>query len=197
MMNPRFRVLNRDPLYDYREDCKITQGIDMKLQNTFFSPKNGDETEYWIKQFVADHSCIRSVHFRLVAEAPKSVVMQIIRATKGNPQPEVQSSRPDWTGKERSSDPYEEKLFAQDHTAESFIAMAKQRLCNRTEANTRKFMELLVEALKAEKDSFLKAVGYCCHPACEWMGGRCPEINCCGKCPKLSTEFIELYHKEN
>jgi hypothetical protein len=184
-------------LYDYREDCKITQGIDMKLQNTFFSPKNGDEVEYWIKQIVANHSCIRSIRFRMVAEAPKSVVMQIIRATKGHPQPEVQSSRPDWTGKERSSDPYEEKLFSQDHTAESFIEMAKQRLCKRTEANTRKFMELLVETLKAEKDPFLKAVGYCCHPACAWFGNRCPETQGCGKCPKLSTEFIEQYHKEN
>ena len=25
----RFRVLNKDPLYDYREECKLTQGIDM------------------------------------------------------------------------------------------------------------------------------------------------------------------------
>ena len=38
----RFRVLNRDPLYDYREACKITQGVDLELQNTFFTPKDGD-----------------------------------------------------------------------------------------------------------------------------------------------------------
>ena len=25
----RFRVLNKDPLYDYREECKLTQGIDI------------------------------------------------------------------------------------------------------------------------------------------------------------------------
>lgn len=191
----RFRVLNRDPLYDHREACKITQGEDMELQNTFFKPK--DEVEFWIKQICANHSTLRSVHFRLVDTRPKSVIMQIIRATKGHPQPEVQSSRPDWTGKERSSDPYEDKLFMQDHTAESFIEMAKQRLCARTEPRTRQFMADMVVALRQDKNPFLKAVGYCCHPACEWMGGRCPEINCCGKCPKLSAEFIELYHKEN
>ena len=49
--------------------------------------------------------------------AVKSVVMQLIRHTKGHPQPFVQSSRPDWNnGKERSNDPYEEKLFGLDHT---------------------------------------------------------------------------------
>ena len=25
----RFRVLNKDSLYDYREECKLTQGIDI------------------------------------------------------------------------------------------------------------------------------------------------------------------------
>lgn len=190
----RFRVLNRDPLYDYREACKITQGEDMELQNTFFKPK--DDVEYWIKQITANHSCIRSVHFRLVDTRPKSVIMQIIRATKGHPQPEVQSSRPDWTGKERSSDPYEDKLFMQDHTAESFIEMAKQRLCNRTEANTHRFMLEMVMALRENKDPFLKAVGYCCAPACGWLGGRCPEIKpCMGGKAKLSDAFIGLYRK--
>ena len=190
----RFRVLNRDPLYDYREACKITQGEDMELQNTFFTPK--DEVEFWIKQICANHSTLRSVHFRLVDTRPKSVIMQIIRATKGHPQPEVESSRPDWTGKERSSDPYEDKLFMQDHTAESFIEMAKQRLCARTEPRTRHFMADMVVALRQDKNPFLRAVGYCCAPACGWLGGRCPEIKPCysGK-KKIADEVIELYKK--
>lgn len=190
----RFRVLNRDPLYDYREACKITQGEDMELQNTFFKPK--DEVEFWIKQICANHSTLRSVHFRLVDTRPKSVIMQIIRATKGHPQPEVESSRPDWTGKERSSDPYEDKLFMQDHTAESFIEMAKQRLCSHTEGKTRAFMSSMVMALRQDKNPFLKAVGYCCAPACGWLGGRCPEINPCKPSKKkIADEAIELYRK--
>ncbi len=184
----RFRLLNAYPLYDYREACKVTQGKDLEEVKDF-EPKN--ETEWWIKQICANHSTLRSVHFRLVDTRPRSVIMQIIRATKGHPQPEVQSSRPDWNnGKERSSDPYEDKLFLQDHTAESFVEMAKQRLCRRTEKRTREFMEEMVDALRNSEDPFLKAVGYCCHPACAWMGNRCPELKSCGRCRTQISELI-------
>lgn len=190
----RFRILNRNPLYDYREACKITQGRDLDLVLDW-EPK--DETEFWIKQIVANHSTLRCIHFRLVDTRPKSVIMQIIRATKGHPQPEVQSSRPDWNdGKERSSDPYEDKLFMQDHTAESFVAMAKQRLCNRTEERTRKFMFELVTALRASEEPFLKAIGYCCAPACSWHGGLCPEIKSCMPKEGYANKVINLYKSE-
>lgn len=196
----RFRVFNRDPLHDYREACKLTQGIDLEqgtsleVQNILFAPK--DEVEYWIKQIVANHSTLRCIRFRLTAKAPKSVIMQLIRATKGHPQPEVESSRPDWTGQERSNDPYEVKLFSQDHTAESFIEMAKQRMCKRTEENTRKFMFALVMELRASENPFLKAVGYCSAPACYWYK-RCPEIKGCGDgITKLSDVIIEKYKND-
>lgn len=190
----RFRVFNRNPLYDYREACKTTQGIDLEPQNLLFTPK--DEVDFWIKQIVANHSTLRCIRFRLTAKAPKSVIMQLIRATKGHPQPEVESSRPDWTGQERSNDPYEIKLFSQDHTAESFIEMAKQRLCNRTEERTRKTMGEMVEALKHSKEPFLKAVGFCCHPACWWYKA-CPEIKSCGHHPhKVSDDVIAEYKND-
>ena len=186
----RFRVLNKNPLYDYREACKVTEGLDLYGTDSTYKPKN--EVEFWIKQIIANHSTLRCIKFRLVDTRLKSVIMQIIRATKGHPQPEVQSSRPDWTGKERSNDPYEEKLFMQDHTAESFIEMAKQRLCQRTEEKTRDFMRLLVQTLKNSKDPFLKAVGYCCHPYCWWYKS-CPEIKSCGAKTSLSSEVIKTY----
>lgn len=191
----RFRLLNKNPLYDYREACKITQGIDLWEDldiNKIFKPK--DEVIFWIKQIVANHSTLRCIHFRLVDNRPKSVVMQIIRATKGHPQPEVESSRPDWhNGKERSSNPYEDKLFMQDHTAESFIEMAKQRLCLRTEERTRKFMWELCEELWTSDIPFLRAVGLCCHPSCWWYGGNCPELRGCENMPKLSDKIINIY----
>lgn len=193
----RFRILNTSPLYDYREACKITQGEDM-WQNDVVLNKNRPKNtvQFWIRQICANHSTLRSVHFRLVDTRPKSVVMQVIRATKGHPQPEVQSSRPDWTGKERSNDPYEDKLFMQDHTAESFVEMAKQRLCIRTEPRTRAFMEEMVEELKRSNDPFLVAVGYCCRPACEWAGGKCVEIKSCGKYEQMSKDIIRQYEKD-
>lgn len=188
----RFRLLNKDPFYDYREACKLTQGRDLAEEVDFWKPKN--ETEWWIKQIVANHSTLRCIHFRFVDTRPKSVIMQIIRATKGHPQPEVQSSRPDWNGgKERSSDPYEDKLFMQDHTAESFVEMAKQRLCNRTEERTHKFMLEMVMALRESKEPFLQAVGFCCAPSCGWYGA-CPEIKSCNiHKEKLSDKVIALY----
>lgn len=188
----RFRILNADPLYDYKEACKITQGIDLEGKDVI---KPLDEVEYWIKQIVANHSTIRAIRFRLVDSRPKSVVMQLIRATKGHPQPYVQSSRPDWCGKERSSDPYEDKLFIQDHTAESFVEMAKQRLCNRTEARTRKVMQEMVEALKKSDEPFLQAVGHCCEPACWWYGS-CPELKPCIDRARKSDSIIGNLRKE-
>lgn len=185
----RFRILNAHPLYDYKEACKITQGIDLDLHTI---PALNDEVSFWIKQIVANHSTVRTIHFALVDERPKSVVMQLIRATKGHPQPFVQSSRPDWCGKERSSDPYEDKLFMQVHTAESFVEMAKQRLCNRTEERTRKAMQEMVKALRKSSEPFLKAVGYCCRPACWWMSG-CPEIKSCGNQKKVADTIIKEY----
>ena len=186
----RFRILNKDPLYDYREACKVTQGRDLFNEDSTFKPK--DEVAFWIRQIIANHSTLRCVHFRLVDTRPKSVVMQIIRATKGHPQPEVQSSRPDWTGKERSRDPYEDKLFMQDHTAESFVEMAKQRLCYRTEEKTRNFMREMVEALYESKEPFFRALSYCCMPPCVWYGA-CPEIKSCNdKAKKLADLIIAV-----
>ncbi len=194
----KFRIMNKNPFFDYREACKVTQGIELtQEENEEIFESISNTTEWWIKQIIANHSTLRCIRFRLVDTRPKSVVMQVIRATKGHPQPEVQSSRPDWTGKERSLDPYEDKLFCQDHTAESFVEMAKQRLCARTEIKTRFFMVDAVKALKQSNEPFLRAVGYCCQPACYWLGEKCPEINGCGYCEnKLSKKFINEYRKK-
>lgn len=194
----RFRLLNADPWFDYKEANKITEGLDVAKETMNWN-KPKDETEWWIKQIVASHSTLRCIKFRLVAEAPKSVIMQIIRATKGHPQPEVQSSRPDWNnGEERSSDPYQPRLFMQDHTAESFVEMAKQRMCRRTEKRTRLFMFEMVTELRSSGNPFLRAVGYCCQPACQWLGGRCPEIKSCQvrEGDKLSDSVIRQYRDD-
>ena len=87
----RFRVLNADPWFDYKEANKVTEGLDVTKETMNWN-KPKDETAFWIKQIVANHSTLRCIKFRLVDEQAKSVIMQIIRATKGHPQPEVQSS---------------------------------------------------------------------------------------------------------
>jgi len=188
----RIRLLNRTPLYDYKEFNKISQGIDLDL-NCIVTP--ADETAFWIKQIVNNHSTLRCIHFRVIDKRPRSVIMQLIRATKGHPQPVVATSRPDWcNGKERSSDPYEEKLFGHDHTPESFIAMCMQRLCKRTEERTRKATLEVVEELKRSSEPVLKAVGYCCAPACFWYNA-CPEIKGCNGADKLYDRFLSKYRQ--
>ena len=88
------------------------------------------------------------------------------------------------------------KMFIQDHTAESFIEMAKQRLCLRTETNTRKAVTEIVDMLMHSEEPFLKAVGWCAQPACSWLGGRCPETKGCGvNTRKLSQEVIDFMNK--
>ena len=54
--------------------------------------------------------------------------------------------------------------------------------------------EMVIE-LRSCNDPFLRAVGYCCMPYCEWYGGRCPEIHCCHlrEQNKLSTVIINKY----
>lgn len=182
----KIRILNADAMFDYKQSCLITQN---KKIIRYSKPEN--EVDWWIKQIVASHSTIRCVHFRIIDEIPKSCVMQIIRATKGHPQPEVASSRPDWNdGKERSSDPYEKKLFMVDYTPESFIEMCKQRLCNRTEKKTREVVMGWVIQMKTSENPLIKAIGSCCYPQCVYKGG-CPELVSCGSQDKVADRFIE------
>lgn len=171
------RLLNERPMYDYRQFCKVTQGEEV-TEN--WKPKN--EVSYWTKQCLALHSTIRCLHFRIIDEVPRSVAMQLVRHTSGHPQPEVESSRPDWTGKERSTNPYELKKIIIDFTPESFLIMARKRLCNRTEGNTRKTVENWVHYMKDSEIPLLQAVAACSVPQCEYMGGYCPELKGCGKC---------------
>lgn len=182
----KFVLINKDPIFDYKRACLITKGKEITKCSY---PK--DEVKYWIDVFCSMHSPVRFLHFTVTDELPKSVIMQLIRATKGHPQPEVQSSRPDWTGKERSTDPYENKLVTIDYTPESFIQMMKQRLCQCTEQNTRKIAYKWRDELAKSQDPFFKALGICCLPKCMYFGGRCNEPFGCKKFPQLSELFYD------
>lgn len=183
------RIMNADPVFDYRQSCGITLGMRRP------KPLNiKNEEDFWLKHILANHSTMRSIRFRIIDEAKKTVIAQLVRATKGHPQPYAEASRPDWTGKERSSDPYEEKLFGHDHTAESFIEMAKQRLCSKAEKNTRLEMIEIVDAMKSHPEPYFRALAKLCMPYCEWYGGRCPELYGCGKCKSF---YDSIKEKEN
>lgn len=171
------RILNKDPLLDYRQFCKITLGETLKVNDLELKYP----VKFWVKHFCAMHSTVRAIHFRIIDEIPRSCAMQLVRHTDGHPQPEVQSSRPDWTGKPRSNDPYELKLIAFDFTPESWLKMCRKRLCNKTEVNTRKVVEGWREKMLESKDPIILALGLCSKPVCEYCGGVCTELKTCGK----------------
>lgn len=181
----KIRILNAFPLFDYREACKLTEG-----EEAVASWKPKDERRYWIKQFYANHSPIRVVQFRIIDTIPRSVAMQIVRHTKGHPFYAVQSSRPDWTGKPRSADPYEPKLICLTFTPESWLELCKLRLCNRTEKNTREIVSKWVQEMRESDNPLISALGACSVPRCEYMGGRCPELKSCGKCAQIDFDRI-------
>lgn len=179
------RILNKDPLLDYRQSAKVTLGIFLKEND--WQPK--DLEKFWVKQICAMHSIIRGIHFRIIDEIPKSVASQLVRHTDGHPQPEMQSSRPDWTGKERSNDPYELRLLEIDFTPESFIKMAQKRLCKKTEERTLKVVKSWVEEMKKSDDPLIRAIARCSKPKCDWYLS-CNEIKPCGK---YSTMLYERF----
>lgn len=182
----KIRIINSDPMFDYKHACLITKGKDITKCST---PEN--EVEYWVKNILTGHSTLRFIEFVITDEIPKSCIMQIIRATKGHPQPEVQSSRPDWTGQERSNNPYETKLFCMQFTPESFIEMCKQRLCSCTEEKTRTIIKKWTWEMQKSDNPLIRAIGICCKPKCFYFGGRCNELTGCGKYPALYKDFYK------
>lgn len=179
------RILNADPMFDYKYACCITKN---KIIKKISRPEN--ELEYWIKQICTEHSTLRFIEFVITDIVPKSCRDQLIRATKGNPQPICASSRPDWTGEERSNNPYEMKLFCEKYTPESFLALCRQRLCFKTEKKTRDIVVSWLVNMKEHEDPLIRAIAHCAEPQCMYKGGYCSELEPCGLCSQTKAEKI-------
>ena len=170
-MNTRIEMTTKEPWKTFMKFTYTTLGKEPPEKILNKVPTVDD----WLDYLIPNHSTLRCVEFIVYDKLPKSVINQLLRATKGHPQPEVESSRPDWNnGKERSSDPYELKMFAQKHTAESFIELCKQRMCNRTEERTRDTIHKWMGVLYKSNDPFFHALWSICNPSCIWLG-FCPE----------------------
>lgn len=187
-MKATIRLLNKNPMFDYREFCKVTQGIVLDEEKTF-NPK--DEVDFWKKHFLAMHSTLRCLHFRVIMQIPRTVAMQLVRHTDGHPQPEVESSRPDWTGKPRSTNPDELKWVAIDFTPESWIKMCQKRLCRKTEHKTLEIVYKLVVDMANSPVPFFQALARVSWRKCKYYGA-CNERESCGcykDMPKLEDRF--------
>lgn len=187
-MKATVRMLNETPMFDYRQFCKITQGELLDYEEKF-NPK--DEVDFWKKHFLAMHSTLRCLHFRVIMQIPRTVAMQLVRHTDGHPQPEVESSRPDWTGKPRSIEPEQLKWVAIDYTPESWIKMCQKRLCRKTEQNTYDVVHELVVVMANSNSPFFQALARVSWRKCKYYGA-CNERESCGyygDIQKLSNRF--------
>jgi hypothetical protein len=185
----RLRILNAEPLEDMREAIAATLGKD-HLEPL---PEHTDLMDYYVSLFIANHSIVRAVRFRIKDDASgKSVARQLLRATTGHPQPYMESSRPDWTGKPRDDD--ETCFFLHDHTSESFINEARQRLCKRAWNPTQSVVHRILQAMYESDEPYFKALAICSVPNCVFQYG-CPEGKFdCGWWKAHQIDFAENLH---
>jgi hypothetical protein len=132
---------------------------------------------------LAEHSTLEFTDITIEDDVRGDVIHQITRHTKGHPRFAVQSSRPDWTGKERppASTPRKFKMKANPI---ALMAMARQRLCFKAMKETREWMERLKANLYEEGDrlaeltdddssDYLTALSWAMVPECVYRAG-CP-----------------------
>lgn len=135
--------------------------------------------DWCLELLLAEHSLSKHIEIRIIDVMNKDVRNQIVRHTKSSPKYLCQSSRPDWNnGKPR--DPNEKTKNIMDFNAEAFLAMTRQRLCLRTEANTRKWMNEVIKTMLESENPILKALATAAIPNCVYRAG-------CGEIPSLTS----------
>jgi len=166
------RITTKDPLYEIRDAACNTLGKSADSTRVYI---HAEAYEYFVNAFIAKHSIIRCVHFKIIDTVRTDVEHQLLRATKGNPQPYCQSKRPDWNnGTERMPDDKSISLFCHEHTAESFMAECNQRLCHRAMKETREEVLKILQEMDNSRDPYFEALAFCCVPNCVFQYG-CPE----------------------
>lgn len=176
-----------DTIYNLKEAILTTIGkkIGEKGKEKIKNMTNQEVFDYLLDMLFSEHSVISNIEIRIVDEMDKNIRNQIFRHTKARPRFYAQSSRPDWNaGKPR--DPNEFTTNCMDWNAEAFREMMRQRLCFRTEANTNKWVNLVLNTMYESDDPVLNAVAFVAVPNCIYRYG-CPEKNCCG----YFAKFVE------
>ena len=149
------------------------------------SPKNAPD-EQWKKAILqAKHSPIRVLNFAFLLEnIPSWVSVHLCRHVHA--QPFVRSQRNDrQTEYDRNKAPQDAPVdMIWYMNAEELMTIAAKRLCMKASPETRavvaEICNLVIEKCP-EFEGLLK-------PACEWQGGRCYEIQPCGKILKIGVD---------
>lgn len=184
-------MITKDPIYQVKDANCITLGK-RAIKGKPYSYE--DESEFWWNMFISEHSTLRTVLFRIVdTEMRSDISAQLLRATKGHPQPICQSHRPDWNNSEPRKPSNETfGLFEHIHTAESFISMCRQRLCYSTMKETRQKVLEVLEVMRNMDSAFFNVLAECCVPQCIYRLGCCDRKNC-----KHISHFLGAMETDN
>ena len=170
-------MLTKNPLYILKDTNCITIGKRaIKERKETFT----EAVDYYKKMFIAEHSSIEWIDFRIVDdECRGDVASHIVRQTKSHPRFAVQSSRPDWNdGEPRKSLDKTIIKFTSKWNTLSFMQMCRQRLCTRASEVDRIWIKKVLSIMKNSKNPYFVALSKCCVPNCVYRGG-CPELEPC------------------
>ena len=149
--------------------------------------------EFIRKLLIARHSPIRELQFSFVLrDIPYWVSMHLVRHHVGF-QPYVQSQRNDRQSQyDRTKAPQDSPVTMRwTMNAEALLTLANKRLCMKASPETRKVVQRMCDLVEIVMPEFH---GLFC-PMCEYHGGRCDEVQPCGKAvptPTAGTNEIPL-----
>lgn len=180
-MNIIVRVLNEDPDRDIMK-CRL------RTRGKAYNGQSPTDAQV-LAMYIAEESPIEVIQYMIECfDVPKSVRNQIFRATKKLPRFFAETSRPDLTGKPRDDSGSTNFIIVANTAA--ILEIAKQRLCGKTEANTRHFVRLLKRTLCLDENKYSSALGYAMVPYCLYQNGCKFYERGCKESPFMATEFI-------
>lgn len=174
-------LMTQEPYFQLKDANLITIGKRADRQKC--SDASFDEQyNYFRKCFLAEHSTIENLTFRVFCDESRGDVNnQIVRATKGHPRFQVQSSRPDWNnGAPRKPSNETFVYFNSVWSPLSWMQMCRQRLCKNAMKETRMWVHSVLLDMKDSGDPFFVALYRCCVPQCVYRGNVCYELKPCG-----------------
>lgn len=143
------------------------------------NPKTPPTSELIRKVLKARHSPCRLLMYTfLIEEIPSNIATHLARHVHAIPfVSSLRNDRQDRIdGDAARRDTPVDMMYCVN--AEELMVIANKRLCNRASAKTREVVQMMcdqAEAVTPELHGLLV-------PMCEYLGGRCVEVDGCGKC---------------
>ena len=153
--------------------------------NTVGKESTSAPTEEWkVKLLNAEHSPIRELWFGIKMTVPYWVSVHFVRHHIGVNH-YVQSQRNDRQEKyDRTQAPQGEFVsHIMSVNAQELVQMAHKRLCGQASKETRRVMQMIVDAVVKECPEFKDVLV----PLCEYRNGLCTEFHPCGYNKKFDT----------